>query len=124
MGSSALGRTNRLLLLLLTLWSGQAPLLVVRACAEMPHAAAESPGATFHQHHPVSDRSREPQVHLCCNLCGLLRAGPSLPPAAFGAPTQALFTPVAAGSPFAQTFHGLGDVPLLPPALGPPVSSA
>src|SRR5215213_904252 len=112
-----------LLLLLITFGSGQAPVLVLRACARMSHSAVEAPGSTAHHHGSRGDLPADAQVHLCCNLCGLLVAGPTLQTTALGSPRPPLFILTASGSSLAREFHGLGDVPLLPPALGPPVSS-
>jgi|GEM_PF-4975501 len=122
MESSTSGRLIRLLLLLLTVWSGQAPLLLVQACARMPHSTGAVDGSAVHQHSPAGDHPGVPRVHLCCNLCGLLRAGPALEPAVLGPADHPVFTVLPPRFAFAQTFDGLGDVPLLPPALGPPLS--
>jgi len=123
MGSFNL-RATRLLLLLLTLWSGQAPLLLLGACARLPgHSGTEAFGA-MHQHRsPDDDQRTRPEVHLCCNLCGIVNSRTVLHSAPAGTPQPAVLILVATGTPFGQPVHGLGDIHLLPPALGPPTSS-
>src|SRR5215210_7996560 len=110
----------RLLLLLLTLGSGQAPLVVLRACARMPHSGFGAPGSAAHAHRSTGHVPADTRVHLCCNVCGLLSTGAGLPPTALGSSQAPSFLLSAAGTAFDRTFQGLGDVRLLPPSLGPP----